>query len=129
MFKTRIAKTPKIRTAACRLVLAATVVPLIAFAQQGGPGGMAAQMAEIGGMMHATAKTCGGYSEQELAAMKQEQKAAHLQRGLDAASFEQAFARAETKIAQRWSAMSAAQRDQACADIREQIAATAAAAR
>ncbi|KAB8162458.1 hypothetical protein FKV24_018370 [Lysobacter maris] len=129
MSKTRTPTPPRVPAAVRVFALTAVAVPLIAFAQQGGPGGMAAQMAEIGGMMHATAKTCGGYSEQELATMKQQQKAVHLQRGLDAASFEQAFARAETKIAQRWATMSAAQRDQACADIREQIAATAAAAR
>lgn len=100
------------------LILAAAVLPLIAFAQQGGPGGMAAEMAKLGGMMHATAKACGDYSEEELATMKQQQKAVHLERGLDEAAFEQAFAEADAEIARRWQTMSAAQRTQACSEVR-----------
>lgn len=108
------------RASARILALAAAAIPLIALAQQDGPAGMAGQMAKLGGMMHATAKACGDYSEDQLAAMKQQQKATHLERGLDAASFEQAFAEADAEIARRWATMSAAQRTQACDDIRRQ---------
>ncbi|MCF7223606.1 hypothetical protein [Marilutibacter chinensis] len=115
--------TKKIHSSARSLVLAAAAVPLIAFAQQGGPAGMAAQMTKLGGMMHATAKACGDYSDQELAALKQQQKATHLERGLDAASFEQAFAAADAEISRRWGAMSPAERTRACNDIRQQMSA------
>lgn len=113
----------KIHSSARTLVLAVAAIPIIAFAQQGGPADMAAQMAKLGGMMHATAKVCGGYSDQELAALKQQQKVAHLERGLDAATFEKAFGDADAEIARRWEAMSPAQRSQACNDIKQQVSA------
>lgn len=116
-----MSKAKKILAPARAFVLAVTAIPMIAFAQQGDPAGMAAQMAKLGGMMHATAKACGDYSEEQLAEMKQQQKAAHLESGLDAASFEKAFAEADTEIARRWATMATAQRTRACSDIRQQI--------
>jgi hypothetical protein len=90
---------------------------------QGTPADMSKQMARFGGVMHATAKACDDHTEQELAAMKQQQKAMHGQSGLDASTFDQVFADGEREGVQKWQSMSPAQRADACKKIQQQAAA------
>ncbi len=88
---------------------------------QEGAGGMWASMVKLGGMMHATARKCGGYTDAQLHELKQKQKATSGERGVSAAEFEKVFTDAEAEVVRRWSTMSPSQQAQACKDIKQQM--------
>ena len=106
--------------AVCSLILLG-FMPSFAASAQDEPASMWAQMVKLGGMMHATAQVCGGYSDEQLEELKQQQKANTLERGVSAAEFEKVFTEAETMVGQRWESMSPAQQSKACADIKQQM--------
>lgn len=80
----------------------------------------ATQMARFGGAMHATATICGGYSEKELAELKEQQQETLAQQGMDEDSFEQAYSAGVAEAGARWEALSEAEQKKTCDEVRQQ---------
>lgn len=83
-----------------------------------GASSMAAQIAELGGGMHAAARACGDYTDEQLRDMKQQQKADALAAGLPASTFETVFQAAYDKARGKLAAATPAQKAQACQQVR-----------
>lgn len=103
-------------------VFAVSCLPTLALAQAGpeSGSGMVEQMANFGGVMHATSEACGGYSEEQLDEMKQQQQEMLAQQGMDKASFEQAYSAGMQEAEGKWQAASQAEREAACESIKQQ---------
>ncbi|WP_193164084.1 hypothetical protein [Microbulbifer hainanensis] len=86
---------------------------------------MASQLGKISGMMHVTAKSCGDYSAERLAEIKERQRAQLAKAGLNVESFEKAFAESEKQATKRWQAMSAEEKKAACQKMKQQLPVTA----
>ena len=85
---------------------------------------MASQLGKISGMMHVTAKSCGDYSAERLAEIKEQQRAQLAKAGLNVESFEQAFAESEKQATARWKAMTADEQKAACEKIKQRLRTT-----
>lgn len=76
---------------------------------------MAAQLAALGGGLHALAESCGGYSASELDAMKAQQREQALQGGMSPGDFDAGFARGHADASAKLAGASAAEREKSCA--------------
>jgi len=85
---------------------------------------MGGQLAAFSGQMHAAAKVCGGYTAEQLAEMKRQQREQLSEQGFSAAAFDKAFADGERKGAERWKSLSSAEQEAACADMKQPFSAT-----
>ncbi|WP_120997409.1 hypothetical protein [Stutzerimonas urumqiensis] len=83
---------------------------------------MVAGFARLGGSMEAAAKVCGGYSLEQLAQSRQQQKAQLMKNGMSEAAFEQGFAAGLEEGQAHWDAMSASEREAACDELRQAAA-------
>ncbi len=110
-------------TAALVLVTAMLAVAPPAMAQAGS--GMSEQLARMGGSMSVVGKACGDFSNQELAASKEKQKAMLAQRGVDAAAFDKAYAAGADDARRKGDAMSPGKQAETCEEIKQQANAAA----
>lgn len=76
---------------------------------------MNAQLAELGGGMHALAEACGGYTAAQLEAMKAEQRDQGIQRGVSGEDFDAGFARGYADASAKIAAAGAQEREKSCA--------------
>lgn len=82
---------------------------------------MHAQLAKLGGTMHATAKVCEDYSDEKLAEHKEQQKTQSIQNGMDAASFDKAFDAGADEAEAKWKAIPAAELQARCDEFRQEM--------
>lgn len=82
-------------------------------------GGMAEQLAKLGGQMHVAAKNCGGYTDEQLEAMKAEQRKKAVEIGMSAETFDKVFTEGARTVTERWQKMSESERSAACAEIKQ----------
>ncbi|MBU4609434.1 hypothetical protein IMZ29_02380 [Achromobacter sp. GG226] len=88
-------------------------------AQPGQPGQPdPAMLAQMGGMGHAVAKVCGGYTEQQLDEMKTQQRTASGQMGLSEADFDKQFDAGYEKASADIKAAGKAKQDEMCAQMK-----------
>ncbi|QDH71600.1 hypothetical protein [Marilutibacter alkalisoli] len=88
---------------------------------QGGPGDVGTQVARAVGSLHAMARACGAATDQQLAGLKQKQKAQHGQFGMDPATFDPGFDAGEKEVDQSMRNMSPVQKVEACAEVKQQF--------
>ena len=82
---------------------------------------MNAQLAKLGGTMHATARVCGDYTDDELAEQKRQQKTHMTGSGMDSDSFEQAFSEGFSEAEAKWKAVPASERQAKCDQIKQEM--------
>ena len=82
---------------------------------------MNAQLAKLGGTMHATAEICGDYSAEKLAELKEQQKSQLATIGMVADSFEEAFNSGYKEGEAKWAAIPAAERQGKCDEFKQQM--------
>lgn len=82
---------------------------------------MNAQLAKLGGTMHATARVCGDYTDDELAQQKQQQKAHMTGSGMDADGFEEAFREGFSEAEAKWESVPASERQAKCDQIKQEM--------
>ena len=76
------------------------------------------QVAEMAGAMHATAKVCQDYTDEQLRDLKQQQKTHAVASGMAAQQFETIFQAGYDKARARLGRATPAERDQACKQAR-----------
>ncbi|MBB1592836.1 hypothetical protein A9973_02025 [Achromobacter sp. UMC46] len=103
---------------------ALTLSSSAAFAQQAAPGQMPS-MATLSGQMHAAAEYCNAYTAAQLDQMKQQQKTAASAHGMTPADFDTAFSQSYTKTKGQLGALSAADKEKTCAQLKAMSAAGA----
>lgn len=86
---------------------------------------MAGQLGKFSGSMHTVARACGDYSEEQLAEMKQQQRAQLEESGMDIGGFDKAFASSERETAEKWKTMSKAEQKATCEKIKQEMSAAA----
>ena len=74
----------------------------------------------MGGGMEVVARTCGGYTAQDLSALKEQRRALAKTQGVDNAAFEHLYTQGIQETAARFDAMNVQQRNEACEGIRVQ---------
>lgn len=82
---------------------------------------MNAQLAKLGGTMHATARVCGDFTDEQLAEQKSQQKAHMTGSGMEPESFEQAFSEGFREAETKWEAVPASERQAKCEQIKQEM--------
>ncbi|WP_019340798.1 hypothetical protein [Stutzerimonas stutzeri] len=82
---------------------------------------MHTQLANFGGSMHATAKVCGDYSDNQLAEQKEKQRAMAIQNGMKATAFDEAFDAGEKKTKSKWADIPASERQAKCDEFKQEM--------
>ncbi|WP_417779547.1 hypothetical protein [Stutzerimonas xanthomarina] len=82
---------------------------------------MHTQLANFGGAMHATAKVCGDYSDNQLAEQKEKQRALSIQSGMKAAAFDEAFDAGEKKATAKWAAIPSSEHQAKCDEFKQEM--------
>jgi len=77
-----------------------------------------AMLAQMGGMGHAVANVCGGYTEQQLQEMKTQQRTAAGQMGLSEADFDKQFDAGYQQASTDIKAAGKAKQDEMCAQMK-----------
>lgn len=96
------------------VLIAALALPGLAQAQVN-PG--IAKIAEFGGAMHAGARACFDYGEDELRRLKQEQKSKSVAAGMSPEDFETVFEASHAKTRARLASATPAEKQKACAQL------------
>jgi len=76
------------------------------------------KIAELGGAMHAAAKVCQDYSDEELRNLKQAQKSQATAAGVSSAQFEAVFQAGYDQARARLAAATPAKREESCQQLR-----------